>query len=150
MNLKHATRRSEQGFSLVELMVVIVILGILGTTVTVAFFPQIFKASRQKAIDTMLTLDQAIKMYSTDNQGRKPDTIEQLIEPNEISEKPYLDSTTIPLDPWGGEFQYQPPTSPFADDYDIVCYGADGVPGGDGQGLDLRLSEIKNPDLQRH
>jgi len=136
--------RRDRGFSLVELMVVIVILGILGTTVTIAFFPQIFKAKRQKAIETILTLDHAIQLYAADKHGTLPRALEELTETSEVSRHPYLDADGVPADPWGGQFDYEPPSSPNGEDYDILCLGADGAPGGDGQGEDIRLSDVRN------
>ncbi|MEQ8765579.1 MAG: type II secretion system major pseudopilin GspG [Planctomycetota bacterium] len=146
MNTPMETSRARRtaGFSLVELMVVIVILGILGTAVTVAFFPQIFKAQRGVAEDMIRSLDQAVKMYALDNNNRKPNSLEDLVEPTPESETGYLESNSVPLDPWGNPFTYRPPSSPTGDDYDIISFGEDGYEGGDGKGEDITLYNLRN------
>lgn len=143
-------RRATAGFSLIELLVVIVILGILGTVAGVAIFPNIFKAREQKAKEMILELDKAIKMYGLANTSRKPDSLEELVEPTDISDSGYLDTNQVPLDPWGNPFEYRPPTSPTGDDYDIISYGEDGVEGGDGKNRDITLYDMKNPTDDRY
>lgn len=144
--VQHPRRKATAGFSLIELLVVIVILGILGTVAGVAIFPNIFKARATKAREMILELDKAIKIYALDHVSRKPQTLEELVEPTETSETGYLESNQVPLDPWGNPFEYRPPSTPTADDYDIISYGEDGVEGGEGKGEDITLYKIKNPE----
>ena len=54
----------------------------------------------------------------------------------------YLDRDTLPRDPWGNEYEYRPPEG--VETYVIVCYGADGVPGGDGDDRDYSFRDLKN------
>ncbi len=148
--LQKPRRRAHAGFSLIELLVVIVILGILGTVAGVAIFPNIFKARATKAREMILELDKAIKMYALDNTSRKPGSLDELVEPTETSETGYLESNQVPFDPWGNPFEYRAPSSPTGDDYDIICLGEDGVEGGDGKGRDITLYDIKNPQEDQY
>lgn len=120
--------------------------GSLGAMVAVGqVLDQLARDPITAAKHMILVLDKAVKIYALDHTSRKPRSLDELVEPNDISETGYLDTETIPLDPWGNPFQYLPPSTPTGDDFDIISYGADGVEGGSGPNEDIKLSDIKNP-----
>lgn len=129
----------ERGFTLIELLIVMVILGLLAALVGPRMFGKTGKA-RQKAAKAQISLfETAMDTYRLD-VGKFPTTdqgMKVLRERPENEPKwdgPYLPKE-IPLDPWGNEYEYRSPGE--HGDYDIVSYGADGVPGGEGEGADI-------------
>jgi len=140
----------EKGFSFLELMVVVVILGILATYIAPRFMGRTEDAKAVKAKIDIAALETSLKLYKLDNsyyptteQGilaliEKPST-----EPVPINwkEKGYLAKAKIPKDPWGREYLYLSPG--IHDDYDIISYGADGAPGGDGKNRDINSWELE-------
>jgi len=135
----------EQGFSILRLIAVVIILALLAVALSPLLVAWLYRPTPStKAIETILTLDEAVRQYGEDHGGRKPETLLELIQPSELQ---YLEATKVPVDPWGREFVYRPPSSPEGDDYDIVCLGADVVPGGEGEDRDIRLSEIKHSQM---
>ena len=145
-----AGRRGQAGFTLIELMVVLVILGILAVTIAPQILDRPAKARRLKAKMTIETLGTALDLYKLD-MGRYPTTsqgLEALIarpESGNVSdnwrEGGYLKQKTIPKDPWGNEFIYLSPG--VHGEYDIVSYGADGVAGGEGNNADIKSWELE-------
>lgn len=136
---------NRSGFSLIELLVVVLIITILATIVGVRVLPELAKAKTAKATAQISNFCTGLKLYQMDT-GRLP-TREQglaaLCEkpvtdpvPEKYREGGYLESKTVPLDPWGREYVYLVPGSG-GKPYEIVCYGADGEPGGEGEDVDL-------------
>ncbi len=118
----------DDGFTLVELMVVIAILGLLATFVVLNVLPAQTEAERTKAKADIATIEQGLQMYRI-QQRRYPTTAEGLA---------VLDGTTIqrlPVDPWGNPYQYAAPGR--AGPFDIYSYGADGVQGGEDENADI-------------
>jgi general secretion pathway protein G len=136
--LKHA----RAGFSLAELMVVIVIIGLLATLVVPNVVAKLGKANRTKAKADIVALDKAVEDYVIDNNGRYPDSLEQLVQENEQGQS-YLKQTSVPKDPWGQTYVYEPPTSG-THKFRVVSYGKDGVPGGEGDDADIDNLLIQN------
>lgn len=135
--LKPAIRQS--GFTLIELIVVIIIIGLLAAIVAPRMFGKVEK-SRQKATQAQIELfGAALDSFRLD-VGRYPTTAEGLESlqkrPSGIEkwDGPYL-KKEIPLDPWAHRYVYTAPGS--HGDYDIVSYGADGAPGGEGENQDI-------------
>jgi general secretion pathway protein G len=140
----------DSGFSFIELMVVIVILGILATFVTINLIDTPDEARQSKARVDIKTIETALQLYKLDN-GAYPTTeqgLEALISAPETGTLPrkwrkggYLEQRKQPADPWGYEFVYLSPGA--RGDYDIISYGADGAPGGEDAGADINNWEIE-------
>jgi len=123
--------RSKKGFTLVELMLVVVILGILVAMVVPRLAgrsEQARKAAAKTDIEANISL--ALDMYELDN-GAYPESLDALInKPSSEAEKwngPYLKKK--PIDPWGREYMYKSPGT-HNKDYDLYSLGADGTEGG--------------------
>ena len=137
------------GFTLIELMVVIVILGILVSFIAPRLMGRPDEAKQVKARIQMESLETAIKLYKLDN-GIYPATeqgLQALVEQPQTGTLPkkwrkggYLEKGRVPKDPWGNEFIYLSPGA--HGDYDIIAYGADGVPGGEEFDKDINSWEI--------
>lgn len=133
-NVKYGNR----GFTLIELMVVVIILGILALYIGPKIMGEPEKAKRVKAKMDIATLETALKMYKLDN-GMYPSTeqgLQALVEAPETGVIPknwrkggYLEKNKVPKDPWGNEFVYISPG--VHGDFDLISYGLDGVPGGE-------------------
>ena len=139
-----------RGFTLIELMVVIVILGILAGLIVPRIMGRPEEAKQLKAKMQIESLETALKLYKLDN-GMYPDTeqgLQALIEQPETGMVPknwrkngYLEKGRLPKDPWGNEFVYLSPGT--HGDYDIISYGADGVPDGEDKNRDINSWEIE-------
>lgn len=134
MNLELRDQRSEKGFSLIELIVVLVILGLLAAVVAPRVYDKLAKGKDQIARIQIKELEGALQMFSFD-MGRYPSSAEGLDSlvrnpGNADSWKgPYLSKTDVPKDPWGHPYVYRCPG--LHGDFDIFSCGADGVDGGD-------------------
>jgi general secretion pathway protein G len=134
---------SEDGFTLVELMVVIVIIGLLATLVALTVLPQLGKANDQKAKADIATLDQALELYRLNNLTY-PATAEGLgalkspppsiADPSRYQAGGYIKK--LPKDPWGRDYKYENPGK-HGSGYDIYTLGADGAEGGTGENADI-------------
>lgn len=138
-----AQRRRRAGFTLVELMVVIVIIGLLATVVAINVLPAQGKAMVGKARADISTLEQAIETYRLDNltfpdnaQGLQALVAapQGLSQPERYREGGYV--RRLPKDPWGQDYQYRRP-SMHGGQFDVFSWGADGKEGGEGEDADL-------------
>lgn len=142
--------RNQKGFTFIELMVVIVILGILATIITVNFMDAPDEARQNKARIDITTLEAALKLYKLDNSVY-PTTeqgLQALVEAPSSAPLPrkwrtggYLEKKNVPKDPWGYEYIYMSPGGHGA--FDIISYGADGTAGGEGANQDINNWEIE-------
>ncbi len=132
-------RRSEVGFSLLELIIVLVILGLLASVVGPRIVGEGWKAKVKVAKIQIEELGEALEAfrleigrYPTTNEGLRP-----LAENTGIEgwDGPYLRKPFVPKDPWKREYQYLSPGQ--HGDYDIWSFGADGVPGGEKEDVDV-------------
>jgi general secretion pathway protein G len=143
-------RYDNRGFTLIELMVVIIILGILAMWVAPKIMGRPGEARQVKARLDIQNLENALKLYKLDN-GVYPTTeqgLQALVEQPETGTIPkkwkpggYLEKGRVPKDPWGNEFVYLSPG--LKSDFDIISYGLDGVPGGEGENKDVNNWEIE-------
>ncbi len=141
-----STRNAEKGFSLIEVMVVIVILGILASIVGVKVIGRIEESKRVKAKTQIETFRTALDLYRLDN-GSYPTTdqrLDALVSPPTVGKLPrkwreggYMPK--IPKDPWGNEYVYLSPGD--NGDFDIISYGDDMEPGGEGKDKDVNSWE---------
>ncbi|MBZ4671824.1 type II secretion system major pseudopilin GspG [Deferribacterales bacterium Es71-Z0220] len=140
----------KKGFSLIELMVVIVILGLLATFLLPKIINRPDEARITKVKSDIKTIESALKLYKLDN-GVYPTTeqgLGALISKPEIEPIPrnwkkggYLDTNSIPKDPWGNPYIYRSPGENDRD-YEIISYGADGKEGGVDNDADIKSYEI--------
>jgi len=144
--MKHDNR----GFTLIELMVVVIILGILALYIGPKIMGEPEKAKRVKAKMDIATLETALKMYKLDN-GVYPSTEQGLmalveapetgIIPKKWRKGGYLEKNRVPKDPWGNEYVYISPG--LNGDFDLISYGPDGAPGGEEDNKDINNWEIE-------
>jgi len=130
--------RRDEGFSLIELMVVIVIIGLLTTVVVINVLPSQDRAMIEKARTDVSLLDQAVEMYRMDTlkYPTLEEGVEVLVNPPKgakFRSEGYIKS--LPKDPWGNDYQYLIPGEHGA--YDIYSFGADGRLGGEGMNADI-------------
>ena len=124
------------GFTLIELMIVLIILGLLTALVTPQFLGKAEKAKRQTAKMQIEYLSNAVKDYYLD-VGQYPQQLKDLVE-NPGEEKwdgPYLDPPKIPEDPWGEEYVYEYPGT--HGQFDLYSWGSDRAPGGEDNNADI-------------
>ncbi len=104
---QRAHRRNDDGFTLVEIMVVVVIIGLLAGLVGPKLFKNLEKANRETAKTQMSNLKTSLATYRLD-LGRYPDQLNCLVSPcGDGWNGPYLDSDEVPLDPWKNEYMYE-------------------------------------------
>lgn len=137
-------QRSDHGFTLIEVMVVVVIIGILIGLVAPNVLGRVDEARVTAAKADVSLLSQSLEMYRLDNH-QYPSTDQGLIalvEKPSASPKPkkwnaqgYLSGKSLPTDPWGNDYQYVSPGVDAA--FDIYSMGADGKDGGDGFDADI-------------
>lgn len=138
MQLKNLHFSDKKGFTLVELLVVIVIIGLLAALVGPRLFPKLGKGKQAAAKAQIELLGQALDQFRLD-VGRYPTTQEGLnalmVNPGiENWDGPYL-KKNIPNDPWNRPYHYQSPGE--HGEYDLFSYGRDGSPGGEGEDKDV-------------
>jgi general secretion pathway protein G len=138
-------RRNQDGFTLIEIMVVVIILGLLAGLVLPRILGQEEKAKVEATKVQIRSLEDALDAFKLDN-GFYPATdqgLEALIKKPESGRVPakwrdggYLKPARIPKDPWGKDFIYLSPGNENRE-YDIISYGADNEPGGEGNNADI-------------
>jgi general secretion pathway protein G len=142
IKVQHTAARS-RGFTLIEIMVVVVIISVLIGLVAPNIMGRVDDARVTAAKADIATISQALDMYRIDN-GQYPSTeqgLEALVqkpsgtpEPRNWNPSGYMKKKTLPKDPWGGEYQYvRYPDGGF----DLLSYGSDGREGGEGHDADI-------------
>lgn len=140
-----------KGFTLLELLVVIVILGILATYVGSRIMGKPEEARQTQAKIQIQALENALNMYRLDN-GEYPSTeqgLKALVEKPSIGNIPrswreggYLEKSTVPRDPWKNDYAYLNPGVRNPNSFDLFSYGADNQPGGEGKDADIGNWEV--------
>jgi len=132
--------RRQRGFTLIELMVVLVIMGVLAALIVPNIIGRTDEARVTAAKTDIATIMQALKLYKLDNgmyptqqQGLQALVVKPTTPPIPANWKPYLEK--LPTDPWGHPYQYLNPG--VKGPVDVFSYGADGKPGGEGANADI-------------
>ncbi len=129
-----------RGFTLLELLVVMVIIGLLAAYVGPKYFSQIGKSEQSVARSQVDAFVRALSTFRLD-VGRFPTTeegLQALLERPADTPKwngPYL-TRAVPADPWGRPYTYRAPGAAGAD-FELLSYGKDGQPGGEGDAIDI-------------
>ncbi len=138
-------KKKEAGFTLIELMVVIVIIGILAGFIVPRIMQRTGQAAQTRAKADIASLKTALQMFKLDT-GRYPASGEGLqalrSAPGGVrnyQKGGYLEKD--PIDPWGNTYTYTYPGS-HGSEFDIISYGLDGVPGGEGEEADVESWNI--------
>jgi len=144
-------RKSQGGFTLIELMVVIVIIGILAAYIAPKLIGRTEDAKINGAKAQIRGLETGLKLFRLDS-GFYPSTeqgLEALVSspssgriPENYQKGGYLESSRVPDDPWGNPYIYESPGS-HGFDYEIVSLGADGLPGGEDENADIESWSIE-------
>lgn len=146
--MKSSRITDTRGFTLIEIMVVVVILGILAAVVVPRLLDRPEEARITKAKTDIKGIEQALGMFKLDS-GFYPTTeqgLAALVEkptvgriPGKFQEGGYLKK--VPVDPWGNPYLFLSPG--IHDSFDIISYGADGEPGGEGKDADINSWELE-------
>lgn len=139
-------RAAEAGFTLIELMVVLVILGLLAGVVMPRLFGQGEKAKVKATRVQLRVFEDALSQYEVDNGGY-PATdqgLDALVkappDAKHWRQGGYLQKPNIPKDPWGNPYVYFAPGR-HGEDFEILSYGADGAEGGEGKYKDITTAD---------
>lgn len=142
MNYKERNKflKSQRGFTLIELMVVMIILGLLAALVVPNMFSRVGQAKQKAAYTQIELFGTALDSFRLD-VGRYPTTSEGLevliAQASGIDgwNGPYLKKNEIPVDPWNNPYHYESPGR--HGDYDLFSFGADNAEGGEGENEDI-------------
>ncbi len=142
----HRTLRDQRGFSLIELLVVIIILGLIAGLVGPRLFGRVGQGKQAAARAQIELLGAALDQYRLDVGAYPPNAVglQALVQnPNVAAwSGPYLRKPAVPADPWGRPYQYKCCPGDHGD-YDLWTFGADGAPGGDGENADAASWDVK-------
>lgn len=127
-----------RGFTLIELMVVITILGLLASITSVGVMKYLKQARIDKAKMDMRAIVDGIKHYRL-RTNKIPSAIADMCGTDEDARD--LERTEPPKDPWGNEYVYTPKDRR---NYDLMCLGADGMEGGEGEDADITLKDLED------
>jgi len=135
-----------EGFTLIEIMAVVLIIGLLSTIVGAAIFRQIDRAKVTAAKAQLTSLEGVLELYRMDN-GRFPTTeqgLSALVQvptsepvPRNYPQGGYLKDRRLPSDPWDEPYHYEMPGTNNPHAFDLWSFGADNAPGGEGVDADI-------------
>jgi general secretion pathway protein G len=139
--MKPSPSSRRRGFTLAELMVVVVILGLLATLVVRNVVPALFEAKHKIAKTEIMNIASAVQSYQIKN-GRLPESLEPLVTPDDNGVTFLENMTSIPNDPWGFPYHYE--ADPNGMTFTVGSLGRDGEPGGEGDSADISNKTIAN------
>ena len=126
----------QEGFSLMKLLIIMAIIGILAI-IGPPLWEQLFGSQRKIAEKHIANIETALGSYRLD-MFKYPSSLDDLVKNSSNSSKwqgPYL-AKGLPKDPWGNNYQYHKLSQDYRD-YDVYSFGADGLPGGEGNNADI-------------
>ena len=139
MNMKlYKNIKSQAGFTLIEIMVVVVIIGLLATLILPNVIGRQDQALQVKARADIKAISGQMSLYKLDNfvYPSTSEGIQSLVtNPGKSTWKGYLDR--LPKDPWNNDYQYSNPGQKNANSFDLFSYGSDGALGGEGTAADI-------------
>lgn len=144
---QHRRAGRTAGFSLAELMLVIVIIGLLAAAVATDAIRNLFVATRTRAKMDVSTISSAVESYMIEHAGKAPDSLEALVTPDESGRTYLKDRTQVPNDPWKSPYGYEPPSGQRG--FRVYSYGADGQAGGQGDDADIDNFTIAEGDQKQ-
>ena len=130
-----APGRRSRGFTLIEIMAVVLIIGLLSTIVGVSIFAQVDKGRVTTAAAQISNLEAVLELYRMDNANYP--TTEEGLEALVTSSSKYIQKRRIPPDPWGNPYLYEQPGQNNPESFDLWSHGADGQAGGEGVNADV-------------
>jgi general secretion pathway protein G len=136
---RSSRRRARRAFSLIEILIAVTILGIMAAVFVPRLGFLIGSSKQKRAFSEMATLSNQITIYMTQNgMSSLGDDFElaELIE----GDPPFMPASAL-KDPWKNDYVLEVDDVPPGLEFDLICYGADGQPGGEGEDADIRLSE---------
>ena len=148
-NVKKIKNHNMKGFTLIEIIVVVVIIGLLAAVIAPNIFGQVEKARHNRALSDLRALESSLNLYRLDNFNYP--TTEQGIQAlvSKPSGSPEAKNwkkggyiPRMPLDPWGYEYQYANPGTS-GNNFDLFTFGADGKVGGEENNKDLSTADLR-------
>lgn len=140
MSHKNRVRALRGGFTLIEAIVIIVILGVIAALVAPRLLGRIGESKQSRAKADAATISTQVELFKADC-GRYPETVDELVtKPGDVADDawkgPYLRNANALIDPWGNKFILRVPGD-VNFDFDVVSYGFDGQPGGEDEAKDI-------------
>jgi len=131
-------RAARRGLTLIEIMVVIALLGVLGTIIAVNLTGAFDDNSADAAKIQIKQIEQSLQMYALKNKGKYPTTGDGL-----TAAKKFFKGNKVPTDPWGNEFKYFAPGTHSDAKYELISLGSDGREGGNDHAADIKSWELE-------
>jgi general secretion pathway protein G len=141
--LRRDSRHAGRAFTIIEVIVIVVILGVLAAIIAPRLLQRIGQSRQAVANSNAASLATILKTYEVDCGALRPGTTIDVLwtRPPDVEEGnwkgPYVDNVDALIDPWGNKFILLIPSQHANADFDIVSYGADGQPGGEGEDGDI-------------